>query len=175
VSSELPGVPSDFYAQMIDITHAAHVPVFLDSSGEPLRQGVARKPRSIKPNKKEVTDLADKELTTRTDLAETAVQLSTGYQASVVLSLGVDGAIAVDNSKVLHARSLQLTIWSAVGSGDSVSAEITYGLTPSFSFEDAVKYGIAAGTANALRLGVGVFTLADFKHVLANVTVKSHL
>jgi tagatose 6-phosphate kinase len=52
-------------------------------------------------------------------------------------------------------------------------AGIVYGLTRSFSFEDAVKYGVAAGTANALRLGAGVFTLADFEHVLANVTIES--
>ncbi len=48
-----PGVPSDFYAQLIEIAHAARIPIFLDSSGEALKQGLNRKPRLIKPNKKE--------------------------------------------------------------------------------------------------------------------------
>jgi fructose-1-phosphate kinase PfkB-like protein len=51
-------------------------------------------------------------------------------------------------------------------------AGITYGLTHSLSFEDAVKYGIAAGTANALMLGAGVFTLDDFERVLAHITIE---
>jgi fructose-1-phosphate kinase PfkB-like protein len=36
---------------------------------------------------------------------------------------------------------------------------------------DALRYGVAAGTANALSLGAGVFTLEDFERVRAQVTV----
>ncbi len=39
-----PGVPLGFYRDMIEIAHAANVPVLLDSSGEALRQGVTAKP-----------------------------------------------------------------------------------------------------------------------------------
>jgi tagatose 6-phosphate kinase len=169
-----PGVPADFYAQLIDIAHAAHISVFLDSSGEALKQGLVQKPRLIKPNKKEVCDLVGKELQTLDDFVETACWLSTSYQTAVVLSLGAEGAIAVVDNKVLHVRPPQLTIQSAVGSGDSLLAGIVYGLTHSFSFKDAVKYGIAAGTANALQLGAGVFTQGDFEYVLANITLESY-
>ena len=53
-----PGVPQDFYAQLIKIAHDANVPAFLDSSKEALLLGVAAKPFLIKPNETEVAILA---------------------------------------------------------------------------------------------------------------------
>ena len=50
-------------------------------------------------------------------------------------------------------------------------AGITYGLTHGFAFEEAIKYGVAAGTANALTVGAGVFGADDFWRVLSNVTL----
>jgi tagatose 6-phosphate kinase len=169
-----PGVPADFYAEIIEIAHAAGVPAILDSSGEALMQGAARKPLFIKPNKKEFADLAGKELKTLTDFVRAAVEISACYQTWIVLSLGADGALAVFNKEVLHVRPPQITIKSAVGSGDCMLAGVTYGLTHSFSFEDAVKYGVAAGTANALTLGAGVFSLDDFDQVLSGITVERY-
>jgi 6-phosphofructokinase 2 len=62
-------------------------------------------------------------------------------------------------------------IVSAVGSGDCTLAGITYGLVRGWPLVDALRYGVAAGTANALSLGAGVFTLEDFERVRAQVTV----
>jgi fructose-1-phosphate kinase PfkB-like protein len=89
----------------------------------------------------------------------------------VVVSLGAEGALAVKDQAVWQVRPPQLTIKSAVGSGDSTLAGIAFGLTRGFAFEDAVRYGVAAGTANALTVGAGVFTLDDFQRVLAGVSV----
>jgi tagatose 6-phosphate kinase len=63
-------------------------------------------------------------------------------------------------------------IKSAVGSGDSTLAGITFGLTHGLAFENAVKYGVAAGTANALTVGAGHFSVSDFESVLAQVIVE---
>jgi tagatose 6-phosphate kinase len=167
-----PGVPADFYAQLIDIARDAGVPAILDSSGEALKQGLARKPLLVKPNATEFADIVGRPLEKLADYVEAAVEVCARYQTSLVLSLGPDGAIAVNSKDALHLRPPRLTIRSAVGSGDSMLAGITYGLTHSLSFEDAVKYGIAAGTANALTLGAGVFTLDDLERVLAGVTVE---
>ena len=167
-----PGVPVDFYTQMLEIAHTAGVPAILDSSGEALRKGVAAKPLLIKPNEKECADLAGKDLDKLADFADAATEVSTRYQTVIVVSLGAGGAIAANRQEVLHVRPPQLTIKSAVGSGDCMLAGITYGLTHSFSFANAIKYGVAAGTANALMVGAGVFSQDDFECVLSNVTVE---
>jgi 1-phosphofructokinase family hexose kinase len=167
-----PGVPVDFYTQMLEIAHTAGVPAILDSSGEALRKGVAAKPLLIKPNEKEFADLAGKDLDKLADFVDAATEVSTRYQTMIVVSLGAEGAIATNRQEVLHVRPPQLTIKSAVGSGDCMLAGITYGLSHSFSFANAIKYGVAAGTANALMVGAGVFSQDDFECVLSNVTVE---
>ncbi|WP_241000007.1 PfkB family carbohydrate kinase, partial [Streptomyces sp. Tu 4128] len=45
-----PGVPVGAYAGLVRSARAAGVPVLLDTSGEPLRRGVAARPDLIKPN-----------------------------------------------------------------------------------------------------------------------------
>ncbi|WP_119070162.1 1-phosphofructokinase family hexose kinase [Aggregatilinea lenta] len=171
-SGSLPaGVPVDFYAQLIAIAREAGVLAMLDSSGEALRLGVAAGPDLIKPNKKEFNDLAQRALVSLNDYAAAASDISARCGAVVVLSLGPDGALAARGSHVLHARPPQVDAKSAVGSGDCMLAGLTYGLTHGFGLEDALRYGVAAGTANTLRLGAGNFTLEDFERIRPGVTI----
>ena len=166
-----PGVPLDFYRQMVEIARDANVLAILDSSGEALRLGVQAQPALVKPNEKEFADLAGRQLSDRNDFARAAGELSDRCQTMVVISLGAEGALAANRHEVWHVHPPRLAIKSAVGSGDSTVAGITYGLTHGFAFEEAVKYGVAAGTANALTVGAGVFTADDFQRVLSGVTI----
>jgi 1-phosphofructokinase family hexose kinase len=167
-----PGVPPDFYQQLIEVARAANIPVLLDSSGAALRQGLAAGPYLIKPNEAEVAELSGRVLKTRSDFAEAARDLSTQYPTRVVISIGAEGAIAADRDHVWHVRPPQIAVMSAVGSGDCLLAGVAFGLTRGFAFETAVQYGVAAGSANALTVGAGQFTLDDFSAVLARVVVE---
>jgi fructose-1-phosphate kinase PfkB-like protein len=74
-------------------------------------------------------------------------------------------------TEVLQVKPPPITAKSAVGSGDCLLAGIVHGLIHAFSFEESVKWGVAAGTANALTLGAGVFASEDFERILGQVTV----
>lgn len=52
-----PGVPVGAYAGLVRAARSAGVPVLLDTSGEPLRRGVAARPDVIKPNTEELAEL----------------------------------------------------------------------------------------------------------------------
>ena len=166
-----PGVPLDFYRQLIETARSANVPTLLDSSGEALRQGLEAQPTLVKPNEKEIADLTGCSLSDVNDYRQAALEFVAHYHALVVVSLGAAGALAVKDQSVWQVRPPQLTIKSAVGSGDSTLAGITFGLTQGFAFEEAVRYGVAAGTANALTVGAGVFTLENFQEVLTQVSI----
>jgi tagatose 6-phosphate kinase len=168
-----PGVPPDFYAQLINVAHQAGVPAFLDSSKEALLQGVSAKPFLIKPNETEVAILAGRELPTIADFAAAAAAVSTRYETIVVLSLGKEGAIAAQGQAVIHVQNPQVAAQSAVGSGDCMLAGLAYGFTQGFPLAEAVKYGVAAGTANTLVIGAGQFRQADFADVLRRVRVET--
>ncbi|MET7797074.1 1-phosphofructokinase family hexose kinase, partial [Streptomyces decoyicus] len=52
-----PGVPVDVYARLTRAARSAGVPVLLDTSGEPLRRGLAARPDLAKPNADELAAL----------------------------------------------------------------------------------------------------------------------
>ncbi len=160
-----PGAPLDIYAQLINIAHEAHVPAFLDSSSHALRHGVAAKPFLIKPNETEVSILAEQELTTLAEFAEAAVAIATRYETIVVLSLGEEGALAVNGETAVYLQPPPVQAKSAVGSGDCMVAGLIHGFTQGLDWIESVKYGVAAGTANTLTLGAGRFSRPDFDHV----------
>lgn len=170
-----PGVPRNFYADLIAIAHTASVPVILDSSGEALRFGIAQKPTLVKPNRDELQELLGRELKTRAEFASAAQELAARYETRAVISLGGEGALAADEKNVWHARPPQLQITSAVGSGDSMLGGMAYALTKNLPFKEIVRYGIAAGAANALTIGAGVFARADFDRILRTVQVAALL
>jgi tagatose 6-phosphate kinase len=166
-----PGVPTDFYRDLITTANEVGVPTFLDSSKEPLKFGVGAKPFLVKPNDDEAAILTGREIHTVVDCMAAARELACRYGSIVVISLGPDGAVAARGDDALHVQNPRVEAKSAVGSGDCTLAGLAYGFTHGFAFEDALKHGIAAGTANTLTIGAGTFTTDDFERVRAQVTV----
>lgn len=170
-----PGVPVGFYARLASIANEANVPVFLDSGGDALKQGVqGSKPYLIKPNIKEFAELAGRkaeELTGPDEPARLAVEMSNRYETIVALSMGGEGLLVANRRETFRVAPPRIPIKSAVGSGDCLLAGITYGVTHGFSLPEAARYGVAAGTANALSVGAGMFSIDDFMHVLAQTEI----
>ncbi len=167
-----PGVPVDLYGRLIEIAREAGVPSYLDSSGEALSIGLDARPALIKPNEDEMASLTGRKMQALPDYVSAALDISRRYRTGVAVSLGAQGVLAVRENEVLHVRPPNLTVKSVVGSGDCTLAGIVFGDVHAFSFEDSVKYGVAAGSANALTFGAGVFNRAEFEQVLAQVSVS---
>jgi tagatose 6-phosphate kinase len=167
-----PGVPVDFYCDLIAIANEVGVPTFLDSSGEPLKRGVEAQPFLVKPNEHEAAILAGGEIHTVVDCMVAARTLARRYGSIVVISLGPEGAVAAHGDEALVVQNPKVEAMSAVGSGDCTLAGLAYGFTHGFALEDALKHGIAAGTANTLTIGAGTFTPDDFEQVRAQVTLR---
>lgn len=85
-----PGVPVGAYADLVRRARTAGVPVLLDTSGEPLRRGLAARPDLIKPNADELARLTG----SREPLRAARDARRRGAHA-VVASLGPEGLVAV--------------------------------------------------------------------------------
>jgi tagatose 6-phosphate kinase len=168
-----PGAPSDLYARLVAHARATGVPAMLDCGGDALRAGIEASPFLVKPNEHEFADLAGCEVRDRAELARAARQFATRHRTRLVVSLGPDGALAVDVGGAWHVRPPRVRVESAVGSGDSLLAGIAWGLVRGLALPEAVRHGVAAGTANAMTVGAGLFEKADFDAVLAGVEVAS--
>jgi tagatose 6-phosphate kinase len=165
-----PGVPADFYARVIEMSHQAGVPVILDSSGEPLRHGVeAGRPELIKCNRAELSELTGQPLDSLEDVHRVIRGLSARLNARVVVTLGGAGAIAAQVERVWLVQAPRIDVVSAVGSGDAFLAGLACGLLEDRSFEDALRLATAAGSANALQIGAGCLRSTDVDLLLDQV------
>lgn len=165
-----PGVPTDFYGQLIAQAQAAQVPILLDTGGDALRDALARAaPTLVKPNQHELEALVGHALATLDQIAEAAHTLALQYATRIVVSLGAEGALAADQNDIFHVRAPQIHAVSAVGSGDSMLAGIAFAMMQSLSFQEIVRFGVAAGTANALSVGAGVLQLSIVQDLLSQI------
>nr|MDK7245148.1 PfkB family carbohydrate kinase [Staphylococcus lugdunensis] len=70
---------------------------------------------------------------------------------SVIITLGGDGAIYIDQQQSIKAQNPQGKVINTVGSGDSTVAGMVAGLTSGLSIQEAFKQAVAAGTATAFN------------------------
>jgi tagatose 6-phosphate kinase len=160
-----PGVPSYFYADVIEIAKKEGVLTFLDSSGVALRAGVESGPFFVKPNETEAKSLLGLRPDDTFDSARAAAEIAARYETNVVLSLGAKGAIAVEGKELFLVEIPSVEAKSAVGSGDCMLAGLVYGFLQGLTFEETLICSVAAGTANTLTIGAGHFNIEDFERL----------
>lgn len=161
-----PGAPTALYAELIALAHAAGTRVAIDASGAALATAVAAGPDLIKPNVHELAELTSRKLLRIRDVVDAARQLHDGGIATVVVSLGGDGAVLVDADGAWEATSPPVAVRSTVGAGDALVAGL---LAAGGSGPDALRSGVAYGTGAAQLPGTQ-FPTSDQLHLDA-VTV----
>lgn len=152
-SGSLPGgVGEDFFARLGDAVRG-HGPRFaLDSSGPALLAGLRARPDVIKPNAEELAQAVGRTLSTFDDAVSAADELRVLGAVTVLVSLGSDGALLVDEAGVLHAEAFVAAPRSTVGAGDALLAGYLAGtVTADGDRAKALREAVAWGSG-ALRL-----------------------
>ena len=117
-----PGPAEDFYALLVHRLADSDAKVAIDTSGAALLKSLSAGPYVIKPNLEELRDAARAEITTLGDALDAARALQDQGVATVIASLGPDGALYVDQREVVHAQAEVDKPRSAVGAGDALLA-----------------------------------------------------
>lgn len=176
ISGSLPGgLPTEFYAQMVAIGHAAGVPVFLDASGAALEAALKapEKPDLIKPNDSELGALIGEHVD-RKNLPQLARQLANPILDGVswvVVSLGSAGAFAKHNGDYYAAGIPKINVVNPVGSGDSTLAGLAYATDRNESTEDTLRSAMTCGMLNTMEAKTGYVDKSKFAEYFAKVTV----
>jgi 1-phosphofructokinase len=140
-----PGAPVDLYASLVGDVHEAGVLVALDSSGAPLEAAISTRPDVVKPNAHELAALVERELRTMGDVVAAADELRGKGARAVLVSLGCDGAVLVDDRGAVHAETPPVTPRSNVGAGDATLAGfLSAGGAGIEALQRAVAWGAAA-------------------------------
>ncbi len=167
-----PGVPATYYTELITIIQSAGAKVFLDTSGEALQKNCAAKPQLVKPNDEEAHELTGLPVSTKEEIAAVGKAISVMGPASVIISLGKEGAILVDEGKAWLAASPKIVAANPIGAGDSMVAGIVWGLSQGHSMQDALCKGIACGAATASKKGTSVGSLEQVNQLLTEVQLE---
>ncbi|MDI1346351.1 MAG: 1-phosphofructokinase family hexose kinase, partial [Pseudolabrys sp.] len=147
-----PGVPDDFYAQAASIARRLGARFALDTSGAPLKAALDLGVYLIKPNLREMCELAGAKLNGSSDWVAAARQYITAGKVEVVaLSLGHRGAFLVTRDLALHAQPLPIQPVSAVGAGDSFLGAMIYALAKGDNLTDAFRLAAAARAARCFQ------------------------
>jgi len=166
-----PGAPSDCYAQLIDRVQAEGATALLDASGEPLRLGCAASPYLVKPNAIEAGEMTGQEIRSDADALSAAKRcLGLGIKL-VALSLGADGLMLSSQERTVWARPPSVQARNPVGAGDALLAGIAWALQHRLPLEEVARWGVASGTAAALREGVSVGTRTEVETMYQLVRV----
>jgi tagatose 6-phosphate kinase len=168
-----PGVPTDFYAQVIRRAAEASVPAILDSSGEALRRGIDGRPACLKCNRAELADLLGLPLEQPEDALRAARQLANEREMTVVVTLGAEGAVAAEPGRAWRVNTPSIQAVSAVGSGDAFLAGLACATVAGQPLEAALTLASAAGAANALQIGAGRLRAEDAARLREQVRVAA--
>jgi 6-phosphofructokinase 2 len=165
-----PGVPEDFYARVARVAKKLGSRYLLDTSGVPLRLALQEGVYLVKPNLRELCELAGEDLEDEAQQAQVASQLvKRGQSEVVVLSLGAAGALLASAAGSERLYSPAVRARSRVGAGDSMLAGSVRSLARGKLLRAAVRFGIAAGAAAVLSPGTGLCRLQDTERLVERI------
>jgi 1-phosphofructokinase family hexose kinase len=171
-----PGVPSDFYAQLISRAKKKGVKTLLDTDGEPLSRGVEVGPTVVTPNQQEAERLLNTVLLTRAHSLAAARRIQAMGADSVVLSLGSRGAIGAicwqGANQLWEATPPRIEAISPIGAGDALAATLTWSLRNGDDFPEALSWGVAAGSASAQLPGTRFASFDETARIHGDVDLR---
>lgn len=147
-------VPSDLphtiYKDIMQRLQNRNVKIVVDATKDLLVNTLENKPFLIKPNKHELEEIFNCEISNDDELEKYAKRLHDMGAVNVLISNGKKGALLVDvNENVYKSSAPKGDVRNSVGSGDSMIAGFLYGLLEANNYEKALNFAVAAGSASA--------------------------
>ncbi|HUI54842.1 MAG TPA: 1-phosphofructokinase family hexose kinase [Bryobacteraceae bacterium] len=167
-----PGVPSSFYARLITMARHKNVHTLLHADGEALREGIEARPTVVTPNQKEAERLLGRTLLTQTQYLEAAAQIRAMGPESVVLSLGSRGAVGAFADGLMEALPPRVDAVCPIGAGDALTAAYAWSATRKSNAAEALRWGVAAGTASARLPGMNFASLHQAEEIYHQVEIR---
>lgn len=169
-------VPADMsttiYDELIGPLKDQGKTVVLDTSGDALRYGLPAKPDLIKPNRAELEEVLNTQLSGPAEIVAAARQLIDSGIPYVVVSMGADGALFIDRTQAFHAEPPAVDIKSTVGAGDAMVAGTVAGLIGGESLRDCATLATAFSMGALGEIGPRLPPMDKIQAMRRQVTVR---
>ena len=174
LSGSLPdGLGAEFVTELAKVAHEKGAKFVADTSGEPLTAAVDAGAYLIKPNRRELTQLAGYEgvidLSAIHDACERVIERGVDV---VVASLGATGAFVLSKEgDEARIYSPFVDVQSTVGAGDALLAGTISGLVRGEDIVEAVRMGVATGSAATMTRGTQLFSTDEVQRLVRETAV----
>ncbi|MBR6500092.1 MAG: 1-phosphofructokinase [Firmicutes bacterium] len=143
-------VSKDVYANIMEQMKGRPVKIVVDAAGDLMKNVLPHRPFLIKPNRAELEGLAGKVLGRTREIMRSAKDLQAQGARNVLVSLGGDGALLLDETGKFHRIGVPKgELKTSVGSGDSMVAGFLAGYQKTGDYVTALRTGAACGSASA--------------------------
>ena len=147
-------MPDDIYEKILERLKGREITFVVDATKDLLLNVLKYNPFLIKPNIHELEEIFKTELKTDEDITEKAEILQKKGAKNVLISMGGNGAILVDeNGSIYKIGVAEGKVINSVGAGDSMVAGFMAGYEKYHDYALALKLGTAAGNATAFSEG----------------------
>ena len=146
-------LPKDTYRAIMERLAGRGIRFVVDAEGALLTETLPFRPFLIKPNRAELEGIMGKALPTEEELKNAAAALQQAGAVNVLVSLGGDGALLLDEYGEYHrGAALSIVPVNTVGAGDSAVAGFLAGADRGYGY--ALKLAMACGGATAASEGL---------------------
>lgn len=156
IAGNIPKTMPDYvYDKILDRIKSKNVRIVVDATRKLLLNSLKYKPFLIKPNLQELSEIFNVQIKNEKDIEKYANELREKGAQNVLISLGKDGAMLIDEFGEKHKSGVvKQKVINTVGSGDSMVAGFIAGFEKEQSYLYALKLGSACGNATAFLNGL---------------------
>jgi len=169
-----PGLPDYFYGLIVKNANALGAKTIIDTSGPALQALKGKHAWLIKPNINELKGMLNVQEIPENEVDDAAQQvIRDGYAEIVVVSMGAKGAWLITSGEKHFASAPEVEKKSTVGAGDSLVAGLTHALERNYNFENALRFGVACGTAATMNSGTQLFRKEDVYSLYEQININT--
>ncbi|MEB3196068.1 MAG: 1-phosphofructokinase family hexose kinase [Candidatus Sericytochromatia bacterium] len=163
-----PGLGPEAYTRLIRAAKAGGKRVSLDTSGPELPALLTSELDVLKPNQAEAEGIVGRSF----DLAEVpgvVAELLDRGPRLVALTMGAAGAAFATHDEAWWLPAPAVEVVNPIGSGDACLAALLSRLQRGEALAEAARWGVAAGSANAMVSGAAACYLSDVEALLPRI------
>lgn len=148
-------MPDDVYERILERVKDRSIRIVVDATKKLLVNSLKYRPFLIKPNRQEISEIFGAEVKDEQTTLFYARKLQEMGAKNVLVSLGGDGAMLLDETGAVHKEGvIKGKVLNTVGSGDSMVAGFVAGCIKNNDYAYALRLGSACGNATAFLDGL---------------------
>ncbi|MDK6804727.1 1-phosphofructokinase [Aerococcus sp. UMB7834] len=158
------GISPDQLITLAELSSAQGFQLIVDTSYTTVMDCLPYKPLLIKPNEEEIAswfEISDEVELTFDDYIHYAKILITKGAQNILLSLGSQGALFINKDTVLYGNAPKGKVINTACSGDTMLGTFIAYCQQGSSYEEALRYSLAAGSSTAFTTALTDFTDTD--------------